>query len=132
MNKLVMIAVATALATPASAYIAANSLQVDEQDDGTILVQSVGADAETDYWCAAGDFVKSQTEGGVLPSQVIYRVTPVPRPGDEGMVFSLTEPANAIPESSPAADTGQMNVGLARSFCDDPEGSESSEEDTGG
>ena len=117
MNKLIIIAAAAALATPASAYVAANSLQVDSQDDGTIVVKRVGANAETDFWCAAGDFVKSQATDGILPSTVIYRVTPVPRGGDEDMAFSLTKPANAIPETVGAADTGEMSIGLARSFC---------------
>jgi hypothetical protein len=129
MNKLVMIAAAVAFATPAAAYVAENSLQVDAQDDGTFIVQSVGAKAETDFWCAAGDFVKSQTEGGVQSADIIYRVTPVPRNGDDGMVFSMTAPATPIPESTGAAETGQMTVGLAESFCDDAAASDDS---TGG
>lgn len=119
MNKIFAITAAAcvALAGPAGAFVAKNSLQVDERDDGSFYVPGVTANAETDYWCAAGDYVKSQSE--VLPSQIIYRLTPVPRPGDEGMAFSLTEPANPIPEAVGAADTGQMTVGLARSFCDE-------------
>ena len=128
MNKFMMIAAAAAFATPAAAYVAENSLQVDEQDDGTFIVNSVGADAETDFWCAAGDYVKSKAEGSVDSADLIYRVTPVPRNGDDGMVFSLTAPATPIAEATNAAETGQMTLGQAESFCDADSTSDDAEE----
>lgn len=132
MNKFFVIATASfaALAAPASAYVAKNSLQVEPNDDGTFQVGAVGAKGEADFWCAASDFVRSQNE--LLPSEVIYRVTPVPRPGDEDMVFSLTAPATPIPESESAADTGQMTIGLATSFCEDKDNTDSADDATDG
>ena len=120
MNKFIIMTAAacTAFAAPASAFVAKNSLEVEGDIAGTFMVPGVGANGAADYWCAAGEFVKAEAEGEILPSQLIYRVTPVPRDGDEGMEFSLIEPANPIGDAPSAGETGQMTVSLARSYCD--------------
>lgn len=75
------------LATPALAFQARNGVEVTGSA-GRIEVQPSAGQGASQSWCAAGDFV---LRGLGLPGTTpVYRLTPPPRRGGEGVVFSLS------------------------------------------
>jgi hypothetical protein len=75
-------------AAPASAYIAANGLLVQpEGQPGTFNVPYRGLSGDTEFWCAAGDYVNNflNLPGGTR----IYRLSEPPRRSGHGIRFSL-------------------------------------------
>ena len=50
---------ALALAAPAWSYVAANGLVVQPDGEGTFNVPFMGLSGDTDFWCAAGDYVNN-------------------------------------------------------------------------
>ena len=74
------------LASPALAFQARNDAQVTGTAERIIVASRPGL-ASSESWCAAGDFV---IRGLGLPGTTpLYRLTPPPRRGGEGVTFSL-------------------------------------------
>ena len=89
------------LASPALAFQARNGVEVTGSAQ-RIEVQPSAGQAAPQSWCAAGDFV---LRGLGLPGTTpVYRMTPPPRRGGEGVVFSLS------PEGA-SARTGVVQLG---------------------
>ncbi|MGP3697481.1 hypothetical protein [Rhodobacter sp. NSM] len=78
---------ATALAGPASAFIAKNGEVVQPAGDGTFVVMGSPGQGPGESWCAAGDYVMSQ---GLLPTTRIWRLSEPPRRQAEGVRFGLS------------------------------------------
>lgn len=77
-----------ALAAPAQAFIAKNSLVVSPSGDGSFTVPYRGLSGASDFWCAAGDYV---VRGLNMPSDTrIYRLSSPPRRAGQGITFSLS------------------------------------------
>lgn len=75
------------LASPAMAFTARNGVEVTGSAD-QIDVQPSAGQAAPQSWCAAGDFV---IRGLGMPATTrVYRVSPPPRKGGEGVIFSLS------------------------------------------
>lgn len=104
------------LATPAMAFTARNGVEVQGNSD-RIEVQPSAGQAAPQSWCAAGDFVVRGL--GMPASTPVYRITPPPRRGGEGVTFSLS-PEGAS-EKTGVFVFGQadnsLTAGLAQALC---------------
>jgi hypothetical protein len=104
---------------PASAFIASNGLQVVPEDNETFVVPFRGLSGDTDFWCAAGEYVNNFLR---LPGATrIYRLTPPPRPRGAAIRFSLNpEGASDRTGLSTFGGTGPSNsvsASMARALC---------------
>lgn len=90
------------LASPALAFETRNGAEVQGSAEH-IEVQPTPGQASPESWCAAGDFVIRGL--GMAGRTLIYRVSPPPRRGGEGVVFSLS------PEGA-SERTGLLQIGV--------------------
>ncbi len=74
-------------ASPALAFTAKNGMRVQPVDAATFLVDFPSPDAETQYLCAAGDYVMRAL--GQSARTPIYRASPSPRKQGQGITFTL-------------------------------------------
>lgn len=74
---------------PAVAFSARNGMRVDPIDSQTFVVEFPSPEAETQYLCAAGDYVMRAL--GLPGSTRIYRASPPPRKQGQGITFTLDE-----------------------------------------
>jgi hypothetical protein len=105
----VTLAGALALAAPAWSYVAANGLLVQADGEGTFNVPFRGLSGDTDFWCAAGDYVNNFL--GMPGGTRIFRLSEPPRPRGQGIRFSLS------------AEGASEQSGLAIFSSDGPKGS---------
>ncbi len=77
------------LAAPALAFTAKNGMRVHPVDAQTFIVDFPSPDAETQYLCAAGDYVMRAL--GMSALTRIYRASPPPRKQGQGITFTLDE-----------------------------------------
>lgn len=90
-----------ALSQPSHAFTAQNGMTVTQTDATDFVVRYASVPRETDYLCAAGDFVISALG---LPSKTrLFRASPAPRAQGTGIRFT-TDPARMV------------NMGLFTSF----------------
>ena len=114
-----IVAVLATLATPAAAFRATNSFTVDATGPQEFVVNFRVTRNETNYWCAAGDYVIRDLG---LPSKTrIYRASPTPRGAGQGITYTL-DPAAAAPGAGlstlSAGGDGSVSAGHARgSYC---------------
>ena len=95
------ILVLSLIASPALAFTARNGVEVQGSAEQINVAPSAGQ-AAPDSWCAAGDFViRGLGLSGTTP---VYRLTPPPRRGGEGVTFSLS------PEGA-SERTGLLQIG---------------------
>ena len=86
LRPLIILALA-ALAAPAQAFTAQNGMRVEATGPQGFTVRFPSPAAETQYLCAAGDFV---IRGLGLPGATrIYRSSPPPRKQGQGIAFTL-------------------------------------------
>lgn len=113
-------ALAALLAGPATAAVTRSGLRVDPVDANRFIVQPRGAIGESDLWCAAGQYARRL---GLPAAGRIYRVTPPPLRGGQGVMFSLS------PEDSGGRTgvitlggrrDGSFNRSFAEQFCWNP------------
>ena len=105
-----------ACATPASAFIAENSLIVRSTGGGTFEVPYRGLSGPRDFWCAAGDYVIREL--GLPPNTRVYRTSSPPRRAGQGMTFSLSA-ANAKKTGLVLLSRGRgVTAGHARHLCE--------------
>lgn len=103
------------LPLPAAGFTARNGMEAAQVGPTEIAVAFHSGRADTDYWCAAGDFAQS-----VLGLQVVtrlWRASPKPRGAGEGIVFTL-DPARQAPGAGPSQfgtgpRDGAMSLGAA-------------------
>lgn len=74
-------------AMPASAFIAKNGMRVHPVDAQSFVVEFPSPGAETQYLCAAGDYVIRAL--GLSARTRIYRASPPPRKQGQGITFTL-------------------------------------------
>ena len=75
------------LASPAMAFQARNGAEVTGTATEIVVVARPGL-SSSESWCAAGDFViRGLGLSGTTP---VYRLSPPPRRGGEGVTFSLS------------------------------------------
>jgi hypothetical protein len=79
--------VAIAFALPAEAFTAQNGMRVRPVDAQTFVVEFPSPDGETQYLCAAGDYVFRAL--GLSARTRIYRASPPPRKQGQGITFTL-------------------------------------------
>lgn len=78
---------ALVFALPAEAFTAQNGMRVRPVDAQTFVVEFPSPEAETQYLCAAGDYVIRELG---LPARTrIYRASPPPRKQGQGITFTL-------------------------------------------
>jgi hypothetical protein len=105
----VTVAGALARAAPAWSYVAANGLLVQADGEGTFNVPFRGLSGDTDFWCAAGDYVNNFL--GMPGGTRIFRLSEPPRPRGQGIRCSLS------------AEGASEQSGLAIFSSDGPKGS---------
>lgn len=89
--RLVFLA-AVLLPFPAASFVAQNGMTAVQSGPSEISVIHEVRRGDTDYWCAAGDFV--QRAWGLPGNTRIWRASPKPRRAGEGIVFTV-DPAKA-------------------------------------
>lgn len=89
------------IASPALAFTARNGVEVQGSAD-QINVEPSAGQAAPESWCAAGDFVIRGL--GLSGTTLVYRLSPPPRRGGEGVTFSLS------PEGT-SERTGLLHIG---------------------
>lgn len=103
------------LPLPAAAFTARNGMTATQITPTEIAVAHEVRRDDTDYWCAAGEFVERVLD---LPSSTrIWRATPKPRGAGQGILFTL-DPAKAaegagLSEFGSGPRDGSMSVGMA-------------------
>jgi hypothetical protein len=107
------------LAVPASAYIAANGLLVQRESARTFNVPYRGLSGDTDFWCAAGDYVNNFL--GLPGGTRIYRLSEPPRRSGQGIRFSL-DPEGAASRTGLAifssdGPKGSVSASMAFALC---------------
>lgn len=110
-----------ALPLPASAFTARNGMEAQQLNQTDIAVPFESGRLTTEYWCAAGDLAQQMMQQPVTAS--IWRATPKPRPGGEGLVFTIDEDRKAegagLSQFGSGEHDGSMSVGQAVSaYCD--------------
>lgn len=119
-RRTLFLAVALAAAAPASAFTARNGMTVTPVEGQSFTVGFPSPDAETQYLCAAGDYVIRNL--GLPASTRIYRASPPPRKQGQGITFTLdaaagTEMALFTSFGSGKGDGG-ISAGVARgTYC---------------
>jgi hypothetical protein len=108
------------LGLPAHAFVASNRLPVQATGPDSFEVQHRGsARGDIDYWCAAGEYAKSQLRAAGTAR--IYRISPPPRRSGQGITFSMN-PAGAADRTGLAtiggSGDGSMSVAAARNQCE--------------
>ena len=106
------------LMQPASAFIAANDLVVEDLGGDRFSVPYHGLSGDSDFWCAAGDYVIRDL--GLAPSTRIYRTTPPPRRSGQGITFSLSKEGAQSPGWLVFSRDDGLRASFARSLCDLP------------
>ncbi|MCZ0963273.1 hypothetical protein [Paracoccus benzoatiresistens] len=108
------------LPLPAAAFTAQNGMTAVQTGPSEITVIHEVQRGDTDYWCAAGDFAQRVMR---LPGKTpIWRASPKPRRGGEGIVFTL-DPARAaegagLSQFGTGERDGSIPVAMAvGSFC---------------
>lgn len=86
-RPLIISALLLAFAAPASAFTAKNGMRVQPVDLQSFIVEFPSPDAETQYLCAAGDYVIRGL--GLSARTRIYRASPPPRKQGQGITFTL-------------------------------------------
>lgn len=101
-----VLAAATALALPASAFTAPNRLPVRPTGPDSFQVEfRAFARGDVDFWCAAGAYANSQLRAPATAQ--IFRISPPPRRAGQGVAFSMN------PQGA-AGNTGLQTIGGPR------------------
>lgn len=114
---LAIIAVTAGLAgSPVQAWVATNGLSVRQVNATDFFVDYRGRSGATSFWCAAGDYVVRRL--GMSPNTRVFRLSPPPRSGGQGIMFSLN-PEGAQDRGVMvwgSKDAG-MSAALAQTYC---------------
>ena len=93
-----------AMTLPAGAFTARNGMTASQIGPSRIAVAHSAGRADTDYWCAAGDYAQRMLDQPVTAR--IWRASPKPRGAGEGITFTL-DPA----QQAPGAGLSQFGSG---------------------
>ena len=117
--RLILSAVfAIAIANPASAFVASNGLVVEPEGESTFTVPFRGLSGDSDFWCAAGEYVIRDL--GLSSSTRIYRLNSPPRRAGQGITFSLSSEGAKRPGWFVLSRDLGLRASFARSFCEPP------------
>ena len=108
------------LAAPVQAFYARNGMYVTPLDAETFAVEFPSYDNETQYLCAAGDYVLRAL--GMSALTRIYRASPPPRKQGQGIIFTLDETKKVklglVTNFSANKGDGGISAGTARDvYC---------------
>jgi hypothetical protein len=120
-RPILTLALIAVFAPPALAFTAKNGMRVQPIDARTFVVDSPSPDAETQYLCAAGDYVMRAL--GMSALTRIYRASPPPRKQGQGITFTLDETKKTqmalFTSFSKDKGDGSIAAGSARgTYCD--------------
>ena len=116
--RLSVLAVAASLfavGCSSTGYIAQNKLLVVPINATDFTVPFRGLSGDSDFWCAAGDYVIRSL--GLPPATPIYRTSPPPRPGGAGIDFSLSPEGAQDPGLAILSRDLGVSASFARNFC---------------
>lgn len=118
--RLMVLAPLLLLPMPVSAFTAQNGMTATQISPTEIAVAHDVRRDDTDYWCAAGDFVRRVL--GQPGNTRIWRATPKPREAGRGIVFTLDPAQQAegagLSHFGSGQRDGSLSVGMAvTSFC---------------
>lgn len=108
------------LPMPALAFMAKNGMIATQIGPTEIAVHHEVRRADTDYWCAAGDFTRRVL--GMPSDTRIWRATPKPRQAGKGIVFTLDSAKKAegagVSQFGSGPRDGSLSAGMAATnFC---------------
>ena len=108
------------LPLPAAAFTAQNGMTAVQTGPSEITVLHEIRRGDTEYWCAAGDFV--QRAMGAPGNTRLWRASPKPRRAGDGIVFTLDEaraaPGAGLSQFGSGPRDGSIPVSMAvGSFC---------------
>lgn len=98
-----------------SSFMAQNKLLVVPTGPTEFTVPFRGLSGDTDFWCAAGDYAIRGL--GVPPATPIYRLSPPPRAGGDGIDFSLSSEGAQDPGLAILSRDLGVSASFARNFC---------------
>lgn len=100
---------------PAAAFTAQNGMRVEQVGSTEIAVAFRPDRSDTDYWCAAGDFVQRALRQPV--NTRFWRASAKPRRAGEGILFTLDEAQKAegagLSQFGSGPRDGAMSAGQA-------------------
>jgi hypothetical protein len=105
---------ALALATPAAAFDLPYRIAVAPLGGSDFRTAFVPRAEETDYWCAAGAYVKERL--GMSGQTRIYRLSPPPRKRGQGIDFTLDR-ARSAGKSGLSTFGGAQDGGVSASHA---------------
>lgn len=119
-RPILIAALTLGVAAPAAAFTARNGMRVEPVDARTFTVGFPSPDGETQYLCAAGDYVMRAL--GLPASTRIYRASPAPRRQGQGITFTLDEARKVrlalITTFGKNKGDGGISAGVARdTYC---------------
>jgi len=120
MRRIVILALALSLAAPAQAFNLADRMTVAPLGGSDFAVGFSHRAEETDYWCAAGAYVRQRL--GMDSRTRVFRLSPEPRKRNQGISFTLDKArstgSTGITTFGGLQDGG-MSAGSAFRYCRD-------------
>ena len=115
-----LVAIFLLLPVPGAAFIASNGMSARQISPTEIEVDHDARGNDTDYWCAAGDFVRKELRASDRTR--IWRATPKPRKAGQGIVFTLDPQRKAegagLSQFGSGPRDGSLSAGMAvRHYC---------------
>ena len=117
MKRFVTVIAALIVASCGDGFIASNGLLVREAGDGTFEVPFRGESGDSEFWCAAGEYVIRSRN--LAPTTRIYRLSPPPRRSGQGIVFSLSPEGAQNPGLFISSPDDGLTASFARTLCRD-------------
>ena len=120
MRNIVTLILALALAAPAQAYNLSNQLRVTPLGGADFAVAFAPRAEETDYWCAAGAYVKQRL--GMDSRTRVFRLSPEPRKRNQGISFTHDKARSTGSTGITifgGLQDGGMSAGSAFQYCHD-------------
>ena len=120
MRRLTAAALVLALAAPAQAFDLPYRMQVTALGGPDFRVEFAHRAEDTDYWCAAGTYVRQRL--GMSSKTRIFRLSPEPRKRNQGISFTLDKARSTGSTGITiygGLQDGGISAGSASQYCFD-------------
>ena len=117
MKRTLAVLATLTIASCGDGFIASNGLLVSDTGDGTFEIPFRGESGDSEFWCAAGEYVIRGRN--LAPSTRIYRLSPPPRRSGDGIVFSLSPEGAQNPGLFISSTDDGLTASFARTLCRD-------------
>ncbi len=117
MKRFFTVIAALVVASCGDGFIASNGLLVRPMDDGSFEIPFRGESGDSEFWCAAGEYVVRSRN--LAPTTRIYRLSPPPRRSGEGIIFGLSPEGAQNPGLFIASSDDGLTAAFASTLCRD-------------